>query len=364
MSRLSERDQDRARELAACLRMCVRAQPTGELLDGLRELLDAERLLIYGVKPGTSGYRVDAAHWSGFRTTSRLLDKTLALALGRARGPWALFNPLEPERQQRDVVITLPAPSRYADPDVARTLLRLGYAAEDLGALTERMRFLNTRALPHLELADLGVCRALVCDGLRLLAFVGAFRPNRFTERERLIFRHIVAPLRDRLRRERMQRRAPLQAAATSALLEALDAPALIVDADGAVEETNARAHALLRADPRLLSELRDALRGGASARLTVTPLAGVGAWLVTIADPAAKREAGLRTIATRFALTRQEVTVLQHVVEGLPTKTIAATLGCTERTVEFHLTRVYRKTAAEGRAALVARFFAATRSA
>lgn len=363
MSRLSERDEDRAREVAAGLQASLRAQPTAELLDGMRELIDADRLLIYGVKPGPQGYRVDVAYWSGFRTACHVLDNTLSRALARARGPWALFNPVEPERKQRDIAITLPSPSRYGDPRAARTLVRLGHAASDLGALAERMQFLNARALPHLELADLEVCRALVCEGPRLLAFVGAFRARGFTERERLIMGRLVAPLRIRLRLERMERRAPLQTAATTTLLEALASPALIVDVEGAVEDANARGHAMLRAEPGLFREICDALRGRAAGRLTLTRLPGVAAWLVVIADPTAERESSLRSVATRFALTPHELIVLRHVVEGLPTKAIAATLGCTERTVEFHLTRLYRKTATDGRAALVARFFVASRS-
>jgi DNA-binding CsgD family transcriptional regulator len=359
MSRLNARDGDRAKELAAALRMSVRAQPTSELLDGLRELIDADRLLVYGIKPGPSGYRLDVAHWSGFRTAAQQLNSTLARGLARAKGPWALFDPLEPAPQQRDVAVMLPAPTRYGDSRVAATLVRLGYTASDLGALAERMRFLNARALPHLELADLGVCRSLLCEGARLLAFVGAFRAGSFSERERLIMKHVIAPLRARLRRERMERRAPLQAAAITALLEALDAPALIVDAEGAIEETNARGHALLRADAALRAEIREALRGNASGRLTLTPLPGVSAWLVSVTDRETSRKAGLRTVAERFALTPQELSVLQHLVDGLPTKAMAEALGCTTRTVEFHLTRLYRKTATDGRTALVARVFA-----
>ena len=49
---------------------------------------------------------------------------------------------------------------------------------------------------------------------------------------------------------------------------------------------------------------------------------------------------------------------VLGEVAEGLPNRTIAAVLGCSERTVEVHLTAIFEKAQVESRAALIAAAF------
>ena len=49
--------------------------------------------------------------------------------------------------------------------------------------------------------------------------------------------------------------------------------------------------------------------------------------------------------------LTPRETEVLQALAEGAPNKVIAARLGVSEATVERHLTNLYRKLGASGRA-------------
>jgi DNA-binding CsgD family transcriptional regulator len=56
---------------------------------------------------------------------------------------------------------------------------------------------------------------------------------------------------------------------------------------------------------------------------------------------------------AARWSLTRRQSEVLALVVEGLPTRTMAAVLGVSERAVEAHLTAIFEKAQVETRAEL-----------
>jgi DNA-binding NarL/FixJ family response regulator len=55
-----------------------------------------------------------------------------------------------------------------------------------------------------------------------------------------------------------------------------------------------------------------------------------------------------------RLCLTAQERNVLQYLKRGMANKEIALELGCSAKTVEFHLTNMFRKTGAASRLELV----------
>lgn len=59
------------------------------------------------------------------------------------------------------------------------------------------------------------------------------------------------------------------------------------------------------------------------------------------------------------LALTSRQAEVLARVVRGLSNKEIAAELRCAENTVEFHVTQLLRKSRAQGRTQLIAKFWA-----
>lgn len=54
--------------------------------------------------------------------------------------------------------------------------------------------------------------------------------------------------------------------------------------------------------------------------------------------------------------LTRREMEILEFLKEGLPTKTIAYRMGCSESTVKVHLAHAYRKANVKNRLQLVMR--------
>lgn len=57
---------------------------------------------------------------------------------------------------------------------------------------------------------------------------------------------------------------------------------------------------------------------------------------------------------ATAWGLTRRESEVLTQLMHGLTNKAIAAALACSESTVEFHVTNIFRRSGVTGRGALV----------
>ena len=82
------------------------------------------------------------------------------------------------------------------------------------------------------------------------------------------------------------------------------------------------------------------------------------GSVLACAGDPG-QRPAVTRVIdaTTRDELTPQELQVALQVARGLSNREIAQTLFLSPKTVEFHLTRIYRKLDLHARAELVERF-------
>ena len=59
-----------------------------------------------------------------------------------------------------------------------------------------------------------------------------------------------------------------------------------------------------------------------------------------------------------RWELTPKQADVLGLLVHGLTNRSIAVSLGCSESTVELHVTALLRKAHCGGRAQLVARYW------
>ncbi len=71
-----------------------------------------------------------------------------------------------------------------------------------------------------------------------------------------------------------------------------------------------------------------------------------------------ARLERRLAELAATAHLSPRQTTILRLLVLGLTNKEIAASARCSEVTVEAHMTALLRRTRAEGRGMLVARFW------
>lgn len=156
-------------------------------------------------------------------------------------------------------------------------------------------------------------------------------------------------------RQEELARIAP---AALDAALAALAAPAFVVRSPGTVLRANARGAALLAAEPaRVLAALRDGTARGplAPVRYDIQGATHFVAVLPDIEDQAARRAPAL---AARWGLTPRQTGVLALVAEGDTNRSIAHRLGCSEKTIELHVSALLAKTRCVSRSQLVAAFW------
>ena len=205
--------------------------------------------------------------------------------------------------------------------------------------------------------------RVLLTDGPVLLAYVGVFRPDSrpFSLREARLFQQIVPALAERLRIERLFADAPVHVAALATTLKAVPAAALIVGADFNVRHANAAGRKWFDDDE---TSSRETLRGcvlGADATFTVTKVSAAGYppyWLMVRRGMKTVGAARAQAAPQRWTLTPRQKDVLQLLVRGAANKSIAASLGCAENTVEVHVTAILRRAQVGSRAELIASVF------
>jgi DNA-binding NarL/FixJ family response regulator len=144
-------------------------------------------------------------------------------------------------------------------------------------------------------------------------------------------------------------------AAALGAALEAIPSPAFVVRHPGTVLQANGRGRALLDADP---DRVLRALSAGAveQGRFPVETLPGVQ--VVVLPDLDGDARARLVSVTRRWILTPRQSAVLALVAQGESNRTVAARLGCSEKTVELHVSALLAKTHCASRAQLVAAFW------
>ncbi|MEJ7599920.1 MAG: LuxR C-terminal-related transcriptional regulator [Kofleriaceae bacterium] len=365
MARLSTRDQAQVRELASWLGQLQdgAAPALGAFVRELRALLDTDRALAYAVTPSAGAYELQFGHWSGFTLPSGDLNRMMTASLARAHGPWALYNPSLPEGPQRNRVVAVPRADAMRAPAAAAYFARLGLSARQRDRYAARMSRLEQQFLRRVGMDGHHVCRALVCDGPRVLAWVGVSQPAAFGSRERALLGRLVPALQRRLRTERVLGDGPRAIAAMPSLLEAIPAAAFLIGANAAVQHANPAGAALLASEGTETREaLADALRGRRSdVELTVIAAPGLPVtYLALMRRCRANTTAQLEVARTRWSLTRRQMEVLERVLRGDSNKEIAADLGVSTRAVELHVTRLFEKLGVKGRAALAGRVLGA----
>ncbi len=299
------------------------------IIPELRELLDSEIALAYGLTARDEEVRVDFFWARGIdaRTVVPDFDRVL-----RAMPQFGYYNPFCPEPGQRNTVR-----HHSRTPDNARQLYR-------------RHGILDSAEL-----------RILLCEGDSLLAWVGAIRPAPYGARERALLTRLLEPLRARTLLERRLAQAPAVTQLLGAAMDAIGSAAYLLHG-GAVVHTNAAGKAALEADRAgTLERLRAHLAARGDGTIAVSRHVGAGTPEYALAvdraprrDPAARAE----SLGARWGLTAAQRRVLANVATGATNKATAATLRCSEGTIEFHLTAILARVGCESRAALVARFW------
>ncbi len=152
--------------------------------------------------------------------------------------------------------------------------------------------------------------------------------------------------------------------AAFAVALEAIDAPAFLTRPGGEIEHANGAGRAWLERDrPGALAGLQEASRSPKSHAFSTAPVfreLGPRPWRLVVVSPQEDREAErvarVAAASARWSLSARQREVLLLVVEGLSVPTIAAVLGCVEKTVGSHLNAIFKKAVVESRAELTAK--------
>ncbi len=146
--------------------------------------------------------------------------------------------------------------------------------------------------------------------------------------------------------------------AALGAALEAIPSPAFLLRHPSSVLHANSRGRSLLGSErDRILSLLRSVSpppRGAVRFPIEAAP----DHHLVVLHDLERDAQARLGGVARRWGLTPRQSAVLELVAQGDSNRAVASRLGCSEKTVELHVSALLAKTRCTSRAQLVASFW------
>ncbi len=339
---VSPRDRRRLRDIEAGLSRLVLDAPDGTLAPpwlpaSLGDLLGCKRFIVTRPAPG--------AHVeSGWRLAERVsTDDAFFDAYEEAVGTCARpfnFDPLRPEDAQQNRV------SVY----------------DDVHTHGPEVTCIVEDAWPRLGLEGHDQIRALACDGPALLAWVGGYRATPFGARERALFHAVLPAIRRALALRRRLLDGGIAIAGLVAALEALGAASFVTDREGRVSYANSSARSLIdAASSETRARLRAAIAGGAETPNFVARLDSPGLpdlFLVVVRDRPEALEVRLRAAGRAWSATGRELGVLRYLVSGDANKEIALKLGCSEVSVERHVTALLRKAGCDGRSRLIAHFW------
>jgi DNA-binding NarL/FixJ family response regulator len=151
---------------------------------------------------------------------------------------------------------------------------------------------------------------------------------------------------------------ARIAVAALGAALEAIPSPAFVLRHPSAILHANARGRSLLATEyERVMSLVRagnPAPRGSTHFPIDAAPEHDI----VVLHDLARDAQARLGAVARRWGLTPRQAAVLELVAQGDSNRAVSTRLGCSEKTVELHVSALLAKTQCTSRAQLVASFW------
>ena len=149
-----------------------------------------------------------------------------------------------------------------------------------------------------------------------------------------------------------------LAPAALEAALAALAAPAFLVRAPATVLRANARGAALLAAEPERVLSRAPGRRRARPARAGALQFDGPRYFLAVLPDVEDQAARRAPALSRRWGLTPRQTAVLALVAEGDTNRSISQRLGCSEKTIELHVSALLSKTRCVSRSQLVAAFW------
>lgn len=317
--RLSEKDVLACAALADDIRSVRQGDGLfpARLHEGLVDLLGARCSGAYTLQVADGAVQVDAltTHNVSSPLVQSIVNENLA-AKGR-QGP---FIQLRPPRAQRNRAVLLS--------ELEPNPRRLAKVRAEAG-------------LDRMQLGGADQVRVLVCDGSAFQAFVGAYREEPFSARQRQLLAGLTPAL---IERTRLLSRLPLSQLTFSALetvFENAAAASGLVNGAGGVVLGNAR---LRESAIEWRAPLLAAIKGDRST-FSVTPVDAAGVprhYLVRQLDVTTRVS---DAFARRYRLSPREREVLEHLAAGRSNAAIAVLLVCSVRTAEAHVAHVLAKT-------------------
>ena len=368
MARLSHKDERRAAEVIAAIGERAPRGPGAveTALPLLRELMELDCTCAYRIGAAQGGGdSADFMKLSGLRYSAAEAQRRVDGFFHRMSERRGLWDPIRPQRHQQNRALILPTHKlcKASDPGDVQAVLsplarRLGIGQHAVSQAAETVWELEA-ALRVLGLSGHDQVRALLCDGGTLLAWVGGFTPKPGAERQRLLLRRALEPLREQLIVERQTEAGGLEHAAVVAALEHIPAAAFVLDAAARVVHANAVGRHRLAVEQdtlrRALMQVVKAERAGAA--LAVTRLAGPGMpvrFLAIARSPGDRVRVGVERAKARWRLTTREVEVLSELAAGRGNRDIADRLAAAPRTVELHISAILHKAHADSRSQLI----------
>ena len=251
---------------------------------------------------------------------------------------YTFFDPLTPDAQQRDRALLL----------------------SDITELTGRPMGTMREYMGNLGINPWDQLRVLVCDGSRLLSWVGVYSEQPFTAPERAALQALVPALKARLRFDQLAQHGAQVAASLEATMELVPVPCFLFHVSGRLLDANASGRLLQKREPELVRQI-DSRIHERDPRFQVYPIRVRGiatSYLVTLRAPGRSAAPDAPQRARQWGLTKRQATVLGCVVDGLANKEIASRLNIAPGTVELHVTAILAKVRVESRAALIAAYW------
>lgn len=355
MTQVSARDRARLRELERVLANLEEPAHGRRAVEQVYDVLGADVLGRFGLECDGDRILLKDIETADHVPKSYFRELEDGLASGRAG---FVFSTRIPERSQRNRAVSLPPvhrlravirdqrggrsiePERWRVPLSALQALAPGI--EGLCALMERYGMAN-----HFQL------RTLICDGPLVLCYFNALQEQPFTRRQRQLYEAVIKLLARRARLEHRLASANVMRATLDVVLDSLGRTAFIVGIDGTVHHANRLGLEAIERRADLDVEILGAIQHR-SADFEAHPILERG---VAVRFLVLGRQTDLGLIvamlATELDLNLRAEQVLHCAIDGESTKSIAMRLGLAENTVEYHLTRLFRRLGVRTRAEL-----------
>jgi len=300
----------------------------------LGELLRLDRVASYGIEEWSDSFRLTFGEFSRVSPLRFRAAMDGAMAGGFRR--FAAYDARRPEAWNRNIVL------------VHDDLERRGATTSTVAAM-----------LPSLGVTIRQQIRVLVCEGASMLGWVGGFREEPYTARDKRLLQHLVPALARSLKLDRLIATSACVRAALDVAMDAIAAPAFLLNAGGVPVHANAAGRQAIDRDPcgtRLA--LRTAVRApGRAAGLSLTRVECGGGAPYHLAIGSAPTEMGALSAAAaaRWGLSSRQSGVLAWLVRGGTNARIGAELGISDRTVESHVAAIFAKAQVATRSELTA---------